>query len=89
MAGEAIARATIVLYDGAEQPISEEMEVLLEIRNGRGIDRTNWVKGPVIVLDLQFFNGPGDDYTVTAWVKGHRTTGDFIKANPSQRYLKF
>lgn len=88
MAGEAIARATIVLYDGAEQPISEEMEVLLEIRNGRGIDRTNWVKGPVIVLDLQLFNGPGDDYTVTAWVKGHRTTGDFIKANPKVHVVR-
>ncbi len=33
MAKETVARATIVLYDGAEQPVAEEMEVLLEVRN--------------------------------------------------------
>jgi len=88
MAGETVARATIVLYDGAEQPIADEMDVLLEIRNTQGINQTNWVKGPVIPLTLQFYNGPGDDYVVTVWVKGHRTTGDFIKANPKVHLVR-
>jgi hypothetical protein len=82
MADETTARATIVLYDGAEQPVAEELDVLLEIRNNYGVNQTNWVKGPVVQLNLQFFDGPGDDYTVTVWVKGYRGTGDFIKADP-------
>lgn len=90
MAGERVARATIVLYDGAEQPIAEEMDVLLEIRNNYGVNQSNWVKGPVIQLDLQFFDGPGDNYTVTIWVKGNRGTGDFVKADPkTHQILKF
>ena len=90
MAGEKVARATIVLYDGAEQPISEELDVLLEVRNNHGIKQTNWVKGPVIQLNLQFFDGPGDDYVVNVWVKGHRGTGDFVRANPKvHTVLKF
>jgi hypothetical protein len=36
MAGETVARATIVLYDGAEQAFAEEVAVLLEIRNRYG-----------------------------------------------------
>jgi hypothetical protein len=32
MAGETVARATIVLYDGAEQAVAEEVAVLLEIK---------------------------------------------------------
>jgi len=82
MAKETVARATIVLYDGAEQPVAEEMDVLLEVRNNSGINQTTWVKGPVIQLNLQFFDGPGDNYIVTIWVKGNRGTGDFVKANP-------
>jgi hypothetical protein len=90
MAGERVARATIVLYDGAEQPIAEEMDVLLEIRNNYGVNQSNWVKGPVIQLDLQFLDGPGDNYTVTIWVKGNRGTGDFVKADPkTHQILKF
>jgi hypothetical protein len=38
MAKEAIARATIVLYDGAEQPVTDEVDVLLEVRNNYGIN---------------------------------------------------
>ncbi len=82
MATQTVARATIVLYDGAEQPIAEELDVLLEIRNSYGVNQSNWVKGPVIQLNLQFFDGPGDNYTVTVWVKGNRGTGDFVKADP-------
>jgi hypothetical protein len=90
MAGETVARATIVLYDGAEQPVAEEMDVLLEIRNNNGVNQTNWVKGPVIQLNLQFHNGPGDNYTVSVWVKGYRGTGDFVKADPKiHPILKF
>jgi hypothetical protein len=90
MAKETIARATIVLYDGAEQPVSEEVDVLLEVRNNFGVNQTNWVKGPVIQLNLQFFDGPGDNYTVTVWVKGNRGTGDFVKADPKvHQVLKF
>jgi hypothetical protein len=90
MAGEKTARATIVLYDGAENPVAEEQDVLLEVRNNRGVNQSNWVKGPVIQLNLQFFDGPGDDYTVTVWVKGNRGTGDFIKADPKiHQVLKF
>lgn len=90
MASETVARATIVLYDGAEQPVAEEMELLLDIRNNYGVSQSNWVKGPVIQLDLQFFDGPGDDYTVNLWVKGYRGTGDFIKADPKiHPVLKF
>ena len=36
MAKETVARATIVLYDGAEQPVAEEVDVLLEVRNNFG-----------------------------------------------------
>ena len=74
MAEESVARATIVLYDGAEQPVAAEMDVLLEFRNSYGVNQSNWVKGPVIQLTLQYFNGPGDDYTFTLWegVPGHR-----------------
>lgn len=90
MAGETVARATIVLYDGAEQPVAEELDVLLEIRNNYGVNQSNWVKGPVIQLNLQVFHGPGDDYTVTVWVKGNRGTGDFVKADPKVHpILKF
>jgi hypothetical protein len=90
MANETVARATIVLYDGAEQPVAEEVEVLLEIRNNFGVNQSNWVKGPVIQLNLQYFDGPGDDYTVTVWVKGNRGTGDFVKADPKvHQVLKF
>ena len=90
MGKETIARATIVLYDGAEQPIAEEVDVLLEIRNNFGVNQSNWVKGPVIQLNLQFFDGPGDNYTVTVWVKGNRGTGDFVKADPKiHQVLKF
>jgi hypothetical protein len=90
MAKETIARATIVLYDGAEQPVAEEVEVLLEIRNNFGVNQSNWVKGPVIQLNLQYFDGPGDDYTVTVWVKGNRGTGDFVKADPKvHQVLRF
>jgi hypothetical protein len=90
MAGETIARATIVLYDGAEQPVAEEVDVLLEIRNNYGVNQSNWVKGPVIQLNLQFFDGPGDNYTVNVWVKGTRGTGDFVKADPKiHQVLKF
>jgi hypothetical protein len=90
MAGETVARATIVLYDGAEQPVAEEMDVLLEVRNNYGVNRSNWVKGPIIQLELQFFDGPGDNYTVTIWVKGNRGTGDFVKAEPKvHQVLKF
>jgi hypothetical protein len=78
MAGETVARATIVLYDGAEQPVAEEVDVLLEIRNNYGVNQSNWVKGPVIQLNLQFFDGPGDNYTVTIWVKGNRGAGDSL-----------
>ena len=48
MANEKIARATIVLYDGAEQPVAEEFDVLLEIRNNYGVNQSTWVKGPVV-----------------------------------------
>jgi hypothetical protein len=90
VANETIARATIVLYDGAEQPVAEELDVLLEIRNNYGVNRSNWVKGPVVQLNLQFFDGPGDNYTVTVWVKGYRGTGDFVPANPKiHPILKF
>jgi hypothetical protein len=90
MANETVARATIVLYDGAEQPVADPVEVLLEVRNNFGVNQSNWVKGPVIQLDLQYFNGPGDDYTVTVWVKGNRGTGDFVKADPKvHQVLKF
>jgi hypothetical protein len=90
MAKETIARATIVLYDGAEQPVADEVDVLLEVRNNFGVNQTNWVKGPVIQLNLQFFDGPGDNYTVTVWVKGNRGTGDFVKADPKiHQVLKF
>jgi hypothetical protein len=90
MAKETVARATIVLYDGAEQPVAEEVEVLLEIRNNFGVNQSNWVKGPVIQLNLQYFDGPGDDYTVTVWVKGNRGTGDFVKADPKvHQVLRF
>lgn len=90
MAGEKVARATIVLYDGAEQPVAEEVDVLLEVRNNYGVNQSNWVKGPVIQLNLQFFDGPGDNYTVTIWVKGNRGTGDFVKADPKiHQTLKF
>jgi hypothetical protein len=90
MAGETVARATIVLYDGAEQPVAEEVDALLEIRNNYGVNQSNWVKGPVIQLNLQFFDGPGDNYTVTVWVKGNRGTGDFVKADPKiHQVLKF
>jgi hypothetical protein len=57
VANEKIARATIVLYDGAEQPVAEEFDVLLEIRNNYGVNQSTWVKGPVVQLNLQFFNG--------------------------------
>jgi hypothetical protein len=33
VADEKIARATIVLYDGAEQPFADELEVLLQARS--------------------------------------------------------
>ena len=90
MAGETIARATIVLYDGAEQPVAEEVDVLLEIRNNYGVNQSNWVKGPVVQLNLQFFDGPGDNYTINVWVKGNRGTGDFVKADPKiHPILKF
>ena len=90
MAQESVARATIVLYDGAEQPLAEEVEVLLEVRNNHGVNRSDWVTGPVILLDLQFNDGPGDSYTVTVWVKGYRGTGDFVQANPKiHQVLKF
>src|ERR1700733_584868 len=90
MAEGTIARATIVLYDGAEQPVAEEVDVLLEIRNNYGVNQSNWVKGPVVQLNLQFFDGPGDNYTVTVWVKGNRGTGDFVKADPKiHKVLKF
>lgn len=90
MANEKMARATIVLYDGAEQPVAEELDVLLEIRNNYGVNQSNWVKGPVVQLNLQFFDGPGDNYTVTVWVKGYRGTGDFVQANPKiHPILKF
>ena len=56
MAKETVARATIVLYDGAEQPVADEVDVLLEVRNNFGVNQTNWVKGPVIQLNLQFFD---------------------------------
>jgi hypothetical protein len=72
MAKETIARAMIVLYDDAEQPVAGEVDVFLEVRNGFGVNQTNWVKGPVVQLNLQFFDGPGDNYTVTVWVKGNR-----------------
>jgi hypothetical protein len=45
MAGETVARATIVLDDGAEKPVAEELDVLLEIRNNYGVNQSNWVKG--------------------------------------------
>ncbi len=32
MANETITRATIFLYDGAEQPVAEKLDVLLEFR---------------------------------------------------------
>lgn len=41
MPKETIARATIVLYDGAEQPVAEEVDVLLEIRNNFGVNQSN------------------------------------------------
>jgi hypothetical protein len=41
MAKETIARATIVLYDGAEQPVAVEVDVLLEARNSFGVNQTN------------------------------------------------
>ena len=83
MAGETVARATIVLYDGAEQPVTQEQDVLLEVRNNYGINQSTWVKGPVIQLNLQFHDGPGDDYIVNVSVKGYRGTGDFVKADPT------
>jgi hypothetical protein len=90
MAGETVARATIVLYDGAEQPVADVVDVLLEVRNNYGVNQSNWVKGPVIQLDLQYFDGPADNYTVTLWVKGNRGTGDFVKADPKVHpVLKF
>lgn len=90
MAGESVARTTIVLYDGAEQPIADECDVLLEVRNNYGVSQSNWVKGPVFQLNLQFFDGPQDYYTVNVWVKGNRGTGDFVKADPKvHRTLKF
>ena len=90
MAKETVARATIVLYDGTQQPVAEEVDVLLEVRNNFGVNQTNWVKGPVVQLNLQFFDGPGDNYTVTVWVKGNRGTGDFVTADPKiHQVLKF
>ncbi len=76
------SKATIVLYDGTGQPMTQVLDVLLDVKNNSDIDRSFWVKGPVIQLDLQFHDGPGDDYIVNAWAKGYRATGDFIKANP-------
>jgi hypothetical protein len=83
MPGETVARATIVLYDGAEKPVADEVDVLLDITNAPyGITTSTWVKGPAIPLTLQYFDGPGDNYRITAWVKGNRTTGAFVTANP-------
>jgi hypothetical protein len=76
------AKATIVLYDGEGQPMTQVLDVLLDVKNNNDVDRSFWVKGPVIQLDLQFHDGPGDNYIVNAWAKGFRSTGDFVKANP-------
>ncbi len=77
-----VAPVTIVLYDGSEQPVEQAMDVLLDIRNNMDVQRSVWVKGPVIQLNLQFHDGPGDNYVVNAWVKGYRGTGDFVAADP-------
>ena len=77
-----VAPVTIVLYDGSEQPVEQAMDVLLDIRNNMDVQRSVWVKGPVIQLNLQFHDGPGDNYIVNAWVKGYRGTGDFVTADP-------
>ena len=86
MAKETIARVTIVLYDGAEQPVAEEMDVLLEVRNSFGVNQTNWVKGPVVQLNLQFFDGPGDNYTVTVGSRG--TAGRGTSSRRIRRFIR-
>lgn len=82
MPDNASAKATIVLYDSTGQQMTQALDVLIDVKNNVDIDRSFWVKGPVIQLDLPFHDGPGDNYIVNAWVKGYRGTGDFVKANP-------
>jgi hypothetical protein len=90
MPDNATAKVTIVLYDGAEQQVTQAMDVLLDITNNFDVKRSVWVKGPVIQLDLEYHNGPGDNYVVNAWVKGYRGTGDFVKPDPKVHpVLKF
>jgi hypothetical protein len=90
MPDNATAKVAIVLYEGAEQQVTQAMDVLLDITNNFDVKRSVWVKGPVIQLDLEYHNGPGDNYVVNAWVKGYRGTGDFVKADPKVHpVLKF
>ena len=76
------SKATIVLYDGAGQQMTQALDVLLDVRNNFDAEKSVWVKGPVIQLDLEFHDGPGDNYVVNVWAKGYRGTGDFVKADP-------
>lgn len=78
---------TLAFYDGSGQEMNAEFDVLVGIKNGIDIDQSRWLKGPVISLNLEFHNGPGDRYTITVWTKGYRGTGDFVRADPAKHHI--
>ncbi len=73
---------TVVLYAEADIPLSTDVEMLVRVSNHRDVENSRWFLGTTASLDIQFHDGPGDDYIVTVSVKDFRTVGGFVSADP-------
>lgn len=78
---DATAGAMLSIFDGDGQPFTGPL--LVRVHNAQGQtsppeDRT----GPTVPIKVQFHDGPGDFYAVSASAPGYKDTGCFFSANP-------
>ena len=82
------AKLLLSIFDGTRQLISNEVEILVTLRDGHQTQvHRDYHHGPRIEFDVPFFNNLGDDYAVIAWAKKYQQAGFHpvqVKANMEQ-----
>lgn len=71
-----VARIRLNVFDGARQPIGQDVNLLVTLRDGNQnqVHRGNHF-GPTIDFDVEFFNNFGDNYTVIVFASKHLQAG--------------
>jgi hypothetical protein len=81
------------VFDGTRQPISDQVNFLLRVRDGNQNERfSNFVQGPTVRIEVPFFDNFGDRYTVLVSEDNHRdaliANLAFLSAFQQQRCLR-